>query len=95
MNNNQASTWTKLFHNLAPVLIPFLISALAGLIWAEIALFMKVEYMQGRLYEQKGELMSLQSNEKDRAISLAAVTQELSDISQRLVRIENKLDASR
>lgn len=76
--------WIKLSAIVLPVLVT--------LAWSIVGLFMKVEYIQGRLYEQKGELMSLESNDKERAISQSVITQQLVDISQRLIRIENKMD---
>lgn len=79
--------WIKL----SAVVIPVIVSVA----WAIVGLFLKVEYIQGRLYEQKGELMSLESNDKGRAISQGVITQQLVDISQRLIRIENKMDGGK
>lgn len=73
------------------IIVPLLIS----LAWAIIGLFMKVEYMQGRLYEQKGELMAIQNKEAEREVSLGVMNQQLVDISQRLGRIENKMDGGK
>lgn len=88
MNTKEAKFSFAEWIKLCAIVVPLLVS----LAWAIIGLFMKVEYMQGRLYEQKGELMAIQNKEAEREVSLGVMNQQLLDISQRLGRMENKMD---